>query len=445
MKKILTLALLLVGMLSMTGCMSQRATITVDIPDELTDEEIEITFWHTMGTSNQASLDVMIAEFNKIYPNITVTHAAQGGYDDLKDKVTKAIPAGTQPNLTYCYPDHVAVYLTGDAVMPLDDLISHETWGFSDEDQADFIEGFWNEGTVYNEEGTMYSFPFSKSTEVMFYNKTVFDDLGLEVPTTWDEMWEVCAALKAAYPDSIPLGWDSDDNCFITLLEQNGIPFTSASGEYLFDNDQAKALMTELASYSAETSTGKGYFTSGDAYGDYTSGAFTSQTMFMTIGSSGGASYNEPATDETSQQALFEYGIAEIPQADADNPAVIQQGPSLAIMKDEDDQKVLASWLFLQFITNTSNSAAYSMSTGYLPVRYSSLELDSYKSYLSSGTIQAETLKVAELQTDAFFTSYAFDGSSAAREQAGYIITAIVLGTKTIDQAFAAAMEELEG
>jgi len=49
----------------------------------------------------------------------------------------------------------------------------------------------------------MYSLPFSKSTEVLYYNKTAFEDEELKVPTTWEEMEEVCRILKTRYKESL--------------------------------------------------------------------------------------------------------------------------------------------------------------------------------------------------------------------------------------------------
>ena len=97
----------------------------------------------------------------------------------------------------------------------------------SKEEQAQFIEGFWNEGTIYDAAGTRYALPFNKSTEVMFYNKTIFDKYGWSVPQTWDEVLAICEKYKQTEEyktasdknDGVAyvLGYDSRPNLFITL------------------------------------------------------------------------------------------------------------------------------------------------------------------------------------------------------------------------------------
>ena len=47
----------------------------------------------------------------------------------------------------------------------------------------------------YREETSQFGFinamPFNKSTYVYFYNKTMFDELGLEAPETWDDLLNI--------------------------------------------------------------------------------------------------------------------------------------------------------------------------------------------------------------------------------------------------------------
>src|SRR5574344_803577 len=168
---------------------------------------VTVKFYHTMGANLSTVLNLYIPEFNKLYPNITIAAEQVGSYDDVRDQISTEITVGNQPNIAYCYPDHVALYNMAGVVATLDDLIessevvtradgSTETLALTEAQKADFIEGYWNEGKQFGD-GLMYTLPWSKSTEVLYYNKTFFDNNGIKVPTTWDEMEEVCAAIKA--------------------------------------------------------------------------------------------------------------------------------------------------------------------------------------------------------------------------------------------------------
>jgi multiple sugar transport system substrate-binding protein len=103
---------------------STPATSSSSAPEVLPTKDLaaDITFWHTIGKANLDVLNTMITEFNKVYPNIHITTTSQGGYDQLKDTISNAIPAGTQPTMAYCYPDHVAEYLAAGAVTKIDSL-----------------------------------------------------------------------------------------------------------------------------------------------------------------------------------------------------------------------------------------------------------------------------------------------------------------------------------
>lgn len=446
-KKLLVGSLTVLSALTLSGCDNDETNNnytgpeygdTFKDPSEIT---ATISFWHTMGAANQLLLDGMITEFNKTYPNITIEHSAQGGYDDLKDKVSTAIIGGNQPNLAFCYPDHVASYLSQQVVVDLGQYIysATEDYAISEEDQEDFVEAYWDEGTVYNSLGTMFSFPYAKSTEVMFYNKTLFNENNWDVPETWDDVWELSAEIKTTYPDKMPFSYDSESNMVITLLEQNKLPYTSSdpSNRYTFNTTEAVDLFTDIQEYY-----NKGYFyTSALNNDNYGSTDFTAGNLLMTVGSSGGASYNEPPKDGNGEY-MFEYGVTTVPQVDVNNRKVIQQGPSLVILEGTEDQQ-LASWLFIKHLTNTQNSAIYAASTGYSPVRNSSTQTDIFKNALSQGTIQANVLQVAVNQNDAYFTSAAFNGSSDARAQMGFIMEKICISQTDVATAFKSAYDEL--
>ena len=102
-----------------------KAKGNFEVPEAGYDgSEVTITFYHTMGTNLSDVLDLYIAEFNKLYPNIHIEHEQVGSYDDVRDQLGTEISAGNQPNIAYCYPDHVALYNLAGSVVTLDNLIA---------------------------------------------------------------------------------------------------------------------------------------------------------------------------------------------------------------------------------------------------------------------------------------------------------------------------------
>ena len=466
MKKIVSVLLLvcmLLGVLSLSAC-SEKKTMggAFEVPEGGYDgSEVTITFYHTMGQNLRDVLDKYIPLFNEMYPNIHIEHSQVGSYDDVRDKISKEITVGNQPNIAYCYPDHVALYNMGNAVVQLDNLIAStvevkradgttEVLGLTQEQIADFIPGYYAEGACYGD-NMMYTLPLSKSTEVLYYNKTFFEENGLTVPTTWEEMADVCARIKEIDPDSIPLGYDSEANWFITMCEQYGSPYTSTDGDrYLFDHETNRQFITMFREWYK-----KGYVTTKAINGGaYTSKLFTKiptekdpAKCYMCIGSTAGAKNQIPSKGDDGKYA-FEVGIATIPQVDASKPKVISQGPSLCIFGKENSQEVIASWLFVKYLaTCVEFQADFSRVSGYVPVIQSVKNDAVYAEFLEKADggsyLPALSVKMALTQADAYFVSPAFNGSSNARDEVGALLQkCLLMDGNNLDANIKKAFEE---
>ncbi len=466
-KSLLALVLVfavLLSCFSLAGCGKKDNQDKFQLQEGLTYDgsKVEITFYHTMGANLRGVLDKYLAKFNEMYPNITVTHSQVGGYPDLRDKISTELTVGNQPNIAYCYPDHVALYNLAGAVITLDDFISstttvkkadgsEEILGFTEAQVEDFIDAYYDEGKAFGDD-KMYTLPFSKSTEVLYYNKTFFDKHGLTVPTTWDEMEETCKKILAIDPTCIPLGRDSEGNWFITMCEQIKSPYTSATGErFLFNNDANREFVKKFSDWHK-----KGYVTTEGIYGAYTSGLFTATTgsrCYMCIGSSAGATYQRPAKVDGAYP--FDVGITSIPQADVNNKKVISQGPSICIFNG-DEQEVVASWLLAKFLTtNVEFQAEFSMTSGYVPVIESVSDHPVYSEFIKNANggdnIAALSAKTCLEQKDYYFVSPAFNGSAEARDQVEAMFQYCMVEYKTasdpdamIKKAFEDAVDECE-
>ena len=420
-----------------------KSKCNYDVPEELdTNSHITIKFYHTMGDSLQKVLAEAINEFERDYRNISVEASQIGGYDDVRNQLVTDIPNGKEPNLAYCYPDHIALYNRSGAVVQLDNLIEDENFGYNG-DVSDFVPGFYEEGKMFGD-GHMYSLPFSKSTEVLYYNKTAFTREGWAVPTTWEEMATLCAKIKEKYPSSTPLGIDSESNLFINISKEIGSRYTSAIGEhYLFDNDENKAFVGKFKEWYD-----KGYFTTQKIINAYTSTLFiktgsdqpTYDGSFMSIGSTGGASHQYDKS--------FECGVAAMPSYGNVDLKVTSQGPSLCIFNKENPQEVLATWLFVKnYLLTSVFQAKFSMKSGYNPVLKSTSAIPDYAKWIneangkSSDGVKALAAKASNEMVNNYYTSPAFVGSSTARDQVGQLFVNVMTGRKDIDKAFKDAID----
>ncbi len=404
-----------------------------------------VVFYHTMGKSLREVLQKYIRIFNEQHPDIVITESAIGGYNDVRDQVINELQAGKQPAIAYAYADHVATYLMTKKVVDLNTYINDPEVGLTQAQKDDFIQGYYAEGSAFGDPDKMYTLPFSKSTEVMYYNIDKFNELHLAVPDHWfavddndtTSLEYVIKALKAADPDCIPLGYDSEANWFITMCEQLGTPYTAAADRvedrFLFNNDANVAFLNKFREWYQA-----GLLTTQEDYGSYTSGLFTNIKKkdkdtgkiirsYISIGSSAGATHQCPeALDDGSYP--FQVGIAEIPQADPNNKKVISQGPSLVMLQQSDSKLNDQAWTFIKFLlTNSEFQAEFSMASGYVPVLKSAFSLPGYEAFLEdAGTdkngIAALSAKICMEQEEHYFTSPAFVGSSDARDQVGEML-----------------------
>ena len=422
--------------------------------------KIKIVFYHTLGEAMRAVLDKYIVEFNKLYPDIVIEHKQVGNYDDVRYQIMTEIIVGDQPNIAYCYPDHVALYNIAQAVQTLDEYINStevvtradgttEVLGLTEKQIDNFIDGYYEEGKVYGD-GKMYTLPMSKSTDVLYYNKTFFEQHNLILPSTWDEMEALCAAIKKIDPNCIPLGYDSEANWFITMCEQLDSPYTSATGEhFLFNNETNRNFIARFREWYE-----KGYVTTQEIYNVYTSELFKGKDgvhqSYMCIASSAIANHQIPKNDDGTFK--FEVGIATIPQVNPNSPKVIAQGPSLCIFKKNNPEEVKASWLFVKFLTTNLNfQAEFGMTSGYIPVLENVTDNAIYAEELATANgyenLSLLVAKVALEQANNYFTPPAFLGSDVAREEVGKLIQFCLTDKSCataagIEAAFANAVKE---
>ena len=423
---------------------STSSTSSVDtLPEFDRNNRVTITFWHTMGDSLKIALDSIISDFNDIYPNIEVKDTSIGPTATLKDTILKNIPNGSTPNLSYCYPDHLALYKNAEVIETLDSYISNEEYGLNDDELNSFVKGFYDEGKSFGDD-KMYSLPFVRNAEVLFYNKTFFNENILSVPSTWDELWETCRKIKEIDPNSIPLGYDFESNWFITNAKQNGYEYTAPNrikgpmDHLLFNNEGNRNFVSDLKEKYEE-----GLFTTKEMNGTY------SYTLLNSNETKAYMSITYSSTGELHGLDGLEEGVAPLPQTPGGTNAAYSIGQSICMFNKEDKQEEIASWLFMKYLTTNAEAQSYFAQTArYIPVVKTAYESESYQTYLegASGTsrkgVSALAAKVAFEQSDYYFATPSFVGSDLVYNEIKTLIVKVLSGKET-DEAFSDAIDNL--
>ena len=286
------LAVLSVGVLAACGAPSNEPSLpesdtgnseTESLPEsEPAKDPVTIQLWTTL--SYQTQIENMIESFKEVAPHVTVVNTkVSGSYDDLKTQVIQGFPTDNYPDLALAYPDHVADYLDYNKAANMESYMNDPKIGWTAESKDDVIENYLVEGQSYSVEGT-YSLPFCKSTEAMYYNASVLVGLNLSTidPTinggdalteaylnnlTWEELFNKLCPAIIAYNKTLDakskilneaedgkwavVGYDSDDNLFITLAEQYGFDYTSidsatGKGQANWNTPEMKNLMKQF-------------------------------------------------------------------------------------------------------------------------------------------------------------------------------------------------------
>lgn len=367
-KKLTSLALSAVLMTGlMTGCGSKNNTSSEEIVTEIT-EPVEISFWHAMSGDLEKTLENLTDKFMEANPNITVNLQNQSTYNDLQQKMTATLASPKDlPTLTQAYPHWMINAMQDELLVDLKPYIENETIG--SENYNDMLEGFKTASEI---DGKIYGMPFNKSTEVIWYNKTLFDELGLEVPTTFEEFAQVAKTITEK-KGIVGAGFDSLNNFYTTYLKNKGVDFNS-------ETDVTSAESVEAANYYLD-GIKEGYFRIAGT-DMYLSGPFANETLGMYVGSNAGESFVKQGVD-----GKFEVGVAPYPAE-----SVMQQGTDLYMFSNATAEQRTAAFEFLKFLTSTENQITWGVETGYIPATHAAISSDEYK---NSGSLVSSILEEA--------------------------------------------------
>jgi len=351
MKKCLVLFLLvsvaLAGWASGSGGEEKAAT-------EITESQ-KIQIWYSLGGRYSAPMEEIITKFNEREDLITVEGAYQGGYGTTQEKLVAAYIAGNPPVLSQLEQSLVGFFVENDALVPLEDFIKAD----KSFDREDFDKNLLKGGTYNNK---LYGLPLNVSTPVLYTNRELFREAGLDPdkpPETWEQVYEY--SKKMTNPDKKIFGLRMYSSGWIihSIVKQfGGDLFNKDETKVTFNSKEGKAAFAFLQKMIQEKVC---VFQPGKEGSQMDAAGF----IAMVPRSTGSIQWFK-------DNVTHDWGVASF--ALGKKKAVSLGGGNLYMLKKSTKQQQLAGWKFLQFLTNKENLRFWSISTGYMAARKSAQE-----------------------------------------------------------------------
>ncbi|WP_017414306.1 ABC transporter substrate-binding protein [Clostridium tunisiense] len=430
MKKRL-LSVLLAGVMasSLVACGTKPAESKAPAIATEIKENVEINFWHSMKGVNEEALTKITKDFQDKNPKIKVNLVYQGGYTDLFEKLMGAAKSNTLPTMTQIYNNRLSWYIDKGLAENLNPYMEDKNVGLTKEDKEDIPKMFLDDG-IFGDGN--YSFPLNKSEMVLYYNEDMLKEKGVAVPKTWDELKQATAKL------TVDSNSDGNPEVYGLALENNistdfAIFVQQAGGEIIDEKADKINFNTPETKEAVEFISGmiKGKTATLAGEDKNANNTLIKGKAAMCIASTSAIPYLE-------QGMKSKWFAAPLPTYKAD--VQLYYGTNVAMFNTSTPEQKLAAWLYTKFLTNTENTSYFSMQTGYMPVRKSASESETYKAFLKEHPVKEIPLKTL----DKGYIGARQVGTIPALNELGKELEQVFQNKKTVEDALKAAQEKGE-
>ncbi len=395
--------------------------------------QTEVQFYYPVAVGGPIAkiIDGFAADFMKAHPSIKVTPIYAGTYQETIVKALTAHKSGTPPVTSVLLSTDMFTLIDEDAIQPFDGFVK------SADDKA-WLAGFYPAFMLNSRSGgKTWGIPFQRSTVVMYWNKELFKEAGLDPnkpPTTWAELKAMAGKLTkkdaagkvTQYGVQIPSSgfpyW-----LFQTLTTTNGAILANDTGTAVKFDDPA---VIEALQFWVDLGKA-GVHPQGVVEWGTTPKDFFEKKAAIIYTTTGNLT-------NIRKNAGFDFGVAMIPGNKRKGSPT--GGGNFYLFKKSTPAQQQAAFEFIRWITAPERAAQWSIDTGYVatsPAAYKTPALQKYGSEFPPALVARDQLpvSVAEFSThdNQRVTKALNDGLQAA-----------LTGAKSPEQAMKDAQREAD-
>ncbi|MEM1363735.1 MAG: sn-glycerol-3-phosphate ABC transporter substrate-binding protein UgpB, partial [Pseudomonadota bacterium] len=321
----------------------------------------EVQFWHAFTGRLGELVAEQVDTFNASQDDYIVVQAHKGNYSETLNAGIAAFRAGEQPHILMVFEVGTATMMAADgAIKPVYEVMGD---GFDQSKYIGSVKGYYT-----SPDGNMLSLPFNSSTPVLWVNRDMLSEAGIDPDTpmtTWEQVSEVLDALKAAGVECpMTTAWQSwihlenfsayHDTPFAT--KDNG--FAGTDTELAFNSPAQVAHISAMGDWAKD-----GKFIYAGRRNEGGANFRAGQCALFTESSAGYAGIKA--------EADFDFEVRPLPylEAVASEPQnTIIGGASLWVMEGHEAEEYEAVAAFMDFLSSADIQAKWHQDTGYLPI-----------------------------------------------------------------------------
>nr|WP_047574183.1 ABC transporter substrate-binding protein [Methylobacterium sp. ZNC0032] len=394
----------------------------------------ELSFFYPVAVGGPITklIDAYAADFEKANPAVKVKPIYAGTYQETIVKALTAHKSGTPPVTSVLLSTDMFTLIDEEAIVPFDDFVKTE-------DDKKWLAGFYP-GFMENSQtgGKTWGIPFQRSTIVLYWNKELFKEAGLDPekpPQTWAEHLAFAQKLTKRDASGNVTQWG-------TQIPSSGFPYwlfqaLTTEADAILMNPTGdttyydKPGVVEALQYWVDLSQKHKVHPPGIVEWGTTPKDFFEKKVAMIWTTTGNLT-------NVRTNAKFPFGVAMLPAHKRRGSPT--GGGNFYISKKATAAQQQAAFQFIKWMTQPERAAQWSIDTGYVAVSKAAYETAAMKKYVVEfppAAVARDQLEfaVAELSTheNQRVTKALNDGLQAA-----------LTGTKTPQKAMEDAQAEAE-
>ena len=393
---------------------------------------VEVSFFYPVAVGGPITkiIDSYAADFEKENPGIKLKPIYSGSYQESIAKALTSMKSGDPPVMSILLSTDMFTLVDEDAIVPFDELIK------TPEDRA-WLKGFYPAFMENSQTGgKTWGIPFQRSTIVLYWNKEMFKEAGLDpnrAPATWKEQLDYAQKLTKRDASGKVTQWGLQIPSsgfpywlFQALAIQNGVQLMNSAGTQTY-YDRPEVI--QALAYWVDLARKHRVHPEGIVEWGTTPRDFFERKMAMMWTTTGNLT-------NVKNNAKFDFGVAMLPAGKQRGSPT--GGGNFYIFKKSTPAQREAAMKFIKWVTQPERAAQWGIDTGYVAVSPAAFETPAMKKYVAefpAAAVARDQLPYAKAELSTHdnqrVTKALNDGLQAA-----------LTGTKTPEQAMRDAQRE---